>query len=166
MKKLIKQTDISSKIEVNMNTRIMAAEKSIGTTWYAATLSKIKEVLDEDEANIWIRKAFQEWGLNAYNLDGVNLVGSGYDGDTFYFIDTDGQDIIVNGKEENPEEALMYFSPETELAEYIQQATDDIILKNTTEYEIKSPLFNRWAVDLLTAGYDFMDLVIAMEELP
>jgi hypothetical protein len=134
-----------------------------GTTFYKATLDEVKSAFKEKGANLWLLESFEKLGWDAIDFDN-NLFGSRVIDDVLYICVTDGYEIEVNGRKEDPEEVLDYYG-DSELADYIEDATDKIILKYITEYEIHSPDFNGWAADLLK-DYEFIDLVDTAKEFP
>lgn len=134
----------------------------IGTTFYQVSLKELQDSLKGSDANIWMQKAFEEDGFDAIEFK-HSLFGSRVIDDILYICITDGYDITVNGKEVDPETALDYYNPETELSDYVKLADDDIIMENITEYEMKPIDFDKWAADLLK-DYSFMDLVKAAKD--
>ena len=139
---------------------INAAEKPAkhaGTTFYSATVDDIIDAYGDMTLNAWIRQAFVDRGLDAIDYD-HNLYGSAVINDVLYICVTDGYEIEVNGEEVDPEESLSEYTPE-ELSDYIEPATAEIIRRNITEYELKTPDFESWAIDLLRYGYAFSKLV-------
>lgn len=139
---------------------INAAEKPAkhaGTTFYSATVDNIINAYGDVTLNAWIRQAFIERGLDAIDYDN-NLYGSAVIDDVLYICVTDGYDIEVNGEGVNPEEALSEYTPK-ELSDYIEPATAEIIRRNITEYELITPDFESWAINMLRDGYAFSKLV-------
>lgn len=128
-----------------------------GTTFYYATIGDIIKAFESDDSNIWIQKAFTELEWDAIDLDN-HLFGSQIVGDNLYICVTDGYDIEIDGNLVNPEEALELYTPDT-LDDYIKPATDKIIHKYITEYELNTPDFDKWAVDLLEDNVEFSRLV-------
>ena len=136
--------------------------KNSGTTFYATTAEDIIKAYDDNSSNIWVRQAFIEEGLDAIDYDN-NLFGSVVIGDTLYICVTDGKEIEVNGTLVDPETALTDYTPD-DLSEYTKNASADIIKRYITEYEIKSPDFDKWAIDMLNDGVSFSDLVADYED--
>ncbi|MCM1222054.1 MAG: hypothetical protein NC548_47050 [Lachnospiraceae bacterium] len=145
----------------NVSASVSPAKNS-GTTFYSASAEDIIDAYRDETLNVWVRKAFIEEGLDAIDFD-HNLFGSKVIDDMLFICVTDGQDIEVNGELVNPEEALEIFTPD-ELLEYTRQASKNVIRRYITEYEIKIPDFDNWAVDLLNDGYDFSKLVKDYQE--
>jgi len=145
---------------------ITAAKTGVGTTFYKATLSRVMKALEQDGANIWMIWAFQELGFDAidfsHGLFGSQVRDVGGE-DVLYICVTDGYDIEVNGNMEDPEEALDYFG-DSELADYIEEATNKIITDHITEYEIFTPQFDKWAPEMLRSGYSFTELADAKQD--
>lgn len=144
------------KIYKNITAAIKSA-KNVGTTFYSVTADDIIEAYGDSTLNVWIRQAFVERGLDAIDYDN-NLYGSKVIDDVLYICDTDGRDIEVNGNPTDPEDALDEYVVD-ELSEYIEPASAEIIRRYITEYELKDPDFEGWAIDLLRDGYDFSKLV-------
>lgn len=136
--------------------------KNSGTTFYATTAEDIIKAYDDNSSNIWVRQAFIEEGLDAIDYDN-NLFGSAVIGDTLYICVTDGKEIEVNGTLVDPETALTDYTLD-DLSEYTKNASADIIRRYITEYEIKSPDFDKWAIDMLNDGVSFSDLVADYED--
>lgn len=144
------------------NTLITAATQ-VGTTYYQITLDDVKNAMkDNNDANIWILKSFEELGWDAIDFD-HNLFGSQIIDNVLYLCVTDGRNIEVGGGLVDPEAALEDYDV-SELSAYVQEADEDTILKYITQYEIETPNFNKWAEDLLSDGYKFTDLVSAAQE--
>ena len=136
-------------------TPIMAA-KHEGTTFYQTTLDAVISALENDKANVWLRAAIAESGFDALNFE-TGLWGSQVINDDLFICDTDGQKLNIDGTLINPETALEEYHLEA-LSPFIQQATDDIILRYITEYEIKTPDFDNLAIELLNGGWSFSEL--------
>lgn len=127
------------------------------TTFYAATLNQVVNTFKSSDTNVWIQKSFTELGWDAIDFKN-NLYGSHVVDDILYICVTNGYDVDVNGQTVNPEELLVHYTPD-EVSDYIKPATDSIIQKYITEYEIHTPLFDDWAVDMLKSGIPFSELV-------
>ena len=133
------------------------SNQKAGTVFYEITLDQIIRYYSESTKNCWVRQAFIERGWDAIDFE-HNLYGSAVIDDVLYMCVTDGADIIVDNTAIYPEEALEYFTID-DLVEYIQPVTDAIIKRYISEYEIKTPDFDDWAITLLNNGYDFVKLV-------
>lgn len=142
-------------LKKNINAAVQTAQNN-GTTFYSVTLDRIIDYYSDSTRNVWIRQAFIERDWDAIDFDN-NLFGSQVVDDVLYICVTNG-DMVVNETHIDPEEALEIYSPD-EIAEYIKPATDDIIKRYITEYEIKMPDFDNWAITILNDGYDFAKLV-------
>lgn len=128
-----------------------------GTTFYKLKLEDLIEILKKLKSNVWVIKAFQELGWDAIEMDN-NLYGSKIIEGVLYLCVTDGYEIQVGDELYDPEAALESFDIE-DLEQYIQEATEDVVDKYITEYEIKSPDFNGWAKSMLMDGITFTELV-------
>lgn len=143
--------------------RAITAATSAGTTYYRATLQDVEDAIQNDTAaNIWILKSFQELGWDAIDFK-QGLFGSQIIDDDLYICETDGRDINVDGDMIDPESALLDYDIR-QLSAYVEDATDDIILRYITTYEIKTPDFDKWAPDLLDDGNTFLQLADAARE--
>lgn len=143
--------------------RAITAATSAGTTYYRATLQDVEDAIQNDTAaNIWILKSFQELGWDAIDFK-HRLFGSQIIDNDLYICETDGRDINVNGDMIDPESALLDYDIR-QLSAYVEDATDDIILRYITTYEIKTPDFDKWAPDLLDDGNTFLQLADAARE--
>lgn len=145
----------------NRQSSIMAATHP-GTTFYTISLEDVRVAMQSGEANIWIDKAFAELGWDAIDFE-HSLFGSQIIDNVLYLCITDGQDIEVQGRGVDPESALEAYQVE-HLSAYIQQGTPEVITKYITQYEIKTPNFNKWAADLLAEGHSFTDIVKDAQE--
>ena len=142
-----------------------STKSSTGTTYYRMTLDDVTNALGE--VNLWMSEAFARLGFGAIDTD-HNLFGSREISDgVFYLCVTDGHDIEVvsDGKAtmQDPETALDYFNPESELSQYVESATPKIIQDNISEYEIATPMFDKWAPDMI-GKYSFTSMAEAMNE--
>ena len=80
------------------------------------------------------------------------------DGDTLYICQTNYDPIMVNGEETNPETAMEDFGPEA-LSDYIQDASDDIVRRYITIYEVTNFDVDEVATELIQNGYSFRELI-------
>lgn len=142
---------------------ISAATQPTRTTFYKTELKDAIRVLSDNSENPWLIAALNKLGWGAINFK-TSLFGSKVFSKTLYICETDGSDILVNNKSVDPESALEDYDI-SDLGDYIQPATDEIILRYITTYEIKTPDFDKWAPELLeTSGYTFTDLSSAATE--
>lgn len=148
---------------MKISKRIVAAEepKKTGTTFYAITKESLSRAFDDDDVNVWLKAVVDEEGFDALDLEN-NLFGSKVIGDTFYLCITDGRDILIDGKATDPEEALDKYSPE-QLSDFIAHATEKLIRRYITEYEIydiewEDSSVDNLAIKLLDEGYSFYRL--------
>lgn len=131
--------------------------KTKGTTFYLVTFEQIQKYFNNEDTNIWISKAFEELEWDAIDFDN-NLFGSQIIGDDLYICVTDGVDIEVGDELVYPEEALDIYTPD-ELSEYIKPATDEVIQKYITEFELVTPDFDKWAYDIIANNISFSKMV-------
>lgn len=144
------------------NIRKIVAAEGIGTTYYKATIDDIVDAVQED-SNLFVYYAMLALGFEAIDLE-HSLFGSYIDGNTIYFCDTDGEDIEVDGRMFNPEDAMGEFGPEA-LESYIQDATPEIIRRFITPYELKFDV-DEGAYWLMQDGFGFTEIVKSYEDLP
>lgn len=116
------------------NTVIKEAIES-GTTYYVCEREEVLNALDQNKSNIILREMIRLYGLRCLNT-ASSLFGSIVVGDTLYLCVTDGRDININGDFVDPEKALLDYTIE-ELSRYIQPATNQIIQRYITGYELK-----------------------------
>lgn len=135
--------------------------QSAGTTYYMVDLDEAIDILDNDKSNCWVFISLREYGWDCLDMDN-NLFGSAIIDDTLYICITDGTDVYVDGKAVNPEDALEEYDIE-DLADYIVPATDKIVERYISQYELKTPDFNELA-PLLIESRDFERMVKDMEE--
>lgn len=136
--------------------------RKAGTTYYTITKDALRKAFDGDSENVWLKAAIESDGFGAIDLD-KNLFGSKVIGDTLYLCITDGRDIMVDGIAVDPEEALDEYTPE-QLSDFVAHATDKLIRRYITPYEIYEPDFDELAVNLLKDGVSFGRLVDDYEE--
>ena len=141
--------------------KIVAAE-GIGTTYYKATIDDVVDAI-QDGSNLFVYYAMLALGFESIDLD-HHLFGSYIDGNTIYLCDTDGEDIEVQGKLFNPEDAMEEFGPEA-LESYIQDATPEIIRRFITPYELKFDI-DEGAYWLMKDGFGFTEILKSYNELP
>lgn len=142
--------------------RNITAAEGVGTTYYRATIDDVVDAVSEG-SNLFVYYCMLALGFESIDLD-YNLFGSYIDGNTIYFCDTDGEDIEVQGKLFNPEDAMEEFGPEA-LESYIQDVTPEIIRRFITPYELKFDI-DEGAYWLMKDGFGFTEIVKAYEDLP
>lgn len=80
-------------------------------------------------------------------------------GTTYYLVTFEQIQKYFNGDElVYPEEALDIYTPD-ELSEYIKPATDAVIQKYITEFELVTPDFDKWAYDIIANNISFSKMV-------
>ena len=116
----------------------VTAASNIGTTYYRATLDNVIQTLTRNDANIFLLYLIEEDGFDALDFK-KHMFGSAVfeenHEDVIYICVTDGYEIEVDGEMIDPEEALENYSP-SYLDNRIQDANDDIIMRNITPYEL------------------------------
>lgn len=124
------------------------------TTFYKITLNDLKQAFSNE--NAWLLASINNLGFRAIDID--SLIGSRVIDNVLYLCVTNGVDIDVNGKQADPEDALFQYNLD-DLSEYVEDATEDIILANIDEYNMKPPNYDSLASDLISDGYTFTELV-------
>ena len=140
----------------------ITAARSIGTTFYYTDLDNVREVLRNNDLNIFAQYWLDQYGWEAINLKD-NLFGSQIIDDLLYICVTDGSDMIINGEAVDPEFALEEYGVDA-CSAYIEPAPDDIITRYISEYEIDVADFEEAAMELLKGGYSFAELYKAAED--
>lgn len=140
---------------------ITAASNS-GTTFYKTDIDQIINVLSDSNINILSLEALKQFKYDAIDL--TCMYGSYIDGNNLYICVTDCKPINVGGELVDPEDAMSEYKI-SDLKQYIQDATDDIILNHITEYEITLVDRDNIAYNLLHNGYTFEDLYEAATDL-
>lgn len=116
----------------------VTAASNIGTTYYRATLDNVIQTLTRNDANIFLLYLIEADGFDALDFK-KHMFGSAVfeenHEDVIYICVTDGYEIEVDGEMIDPEEALENYSP-SYLDNRIQDANDDIIMRNITPYEL------------------------------
>ena len=138
-------------------------DEGVGSTvFYTITESQLLKHYDADD-NYIVRYIVSENGFDAFEID--NMYGSKLIGDILYLCVTDGNDIIVNGEEIFPEDALDMYDISA-LSAYIQPGDDDVIDRYVSTYELKPIDINDVAPDILDQGaVDFTEVVEWAKEL-
>lgn len=153
MKKLLRRIQSDTVIKDAIND---------GTRFYAVSEDQLKDAFRTESNNI-IRYIINRDGVNAFDLDRA-LFGSAVFDDVLYICDTDGKQILVNGKEIDPEDALDTYGVE-ELEDYIEDADDKIIKRKLTFYELKHMNLDNLAKEMIENNFGFTELVRNAEEL-
>lgn len=133
------------------------------TVYYEASLDDILDTLEKYDSNIFIINELQQNGLDAINIKN-HLYGSRIIRDKLYICVSDGYDIVVNNSDTNPFTALFDYSL-IELADYIQDANQDIIHRYITPYEVPISNLEESASYLLDLGYDLKSVTRAYNEI-
>lgn len=140
----------------------ITAARYVGATFYYTDLDNAREVLKNNDLNIFAQYWLDQYGWEAINLKD-NLFGSQIIDDLLYICVTDGSDIKINGKAVDPESALEKYGVEA-CSAYIEPAPDDIITRYISEYEIDITDFEEAAMELLKDGYSFEELYKAAKD--
>lgn len=143
--------------------KIYGASSSLveGTTFYRVTPDQIRRYYSDDD-NIIVKYLVRNEGLQAFDID--QIYGSALIGSDAYICVNDGEPIEVDGEEVDPEDALELFDIE-DLQEYIQDADDEIIRRYLSMYELDEFDLDSVAIELLSAGYSFVAIAQAAEDL-
>lgn len=145
--------------------KIYAAEsdkRGSGTAFYSVTEDELKDYYSDEDTNVWMQALIKDKGFDAIDFDN-NLFGSKIIDDVLYICVTDGRHITVDGKSIDPEEALDKYSV-SELDGFISHGTDKLIHRYITEYEVYTPDFDKYAIELLRDHVPFDRLVSDYEE--
>lgn len=138
------------------------AASDLGTTFYKATLKQIQQILQDDDANVWIQYALEVQKFDA--IDFKHYLQGGVIGDTAYFLETDGEPIAIGDEFVDPEEVLGLYS-EAEFSQYVKEASDKQIIDWVGTYEVKIPDMDKGAMYLLGRGFSFHRLMEDAQEL-
>lgn len=146
------------------NHRPITAALETGTHFYKIELPQLIDSLNDNDGNLWLIYALQEYGWNALDMD-HNYFGSAIVDDIFYLCVTDGTEIEINGNLEDPETAIDDFGVDS-IVNYIENATDNIIHRYITAYELnfKQVDVNDIAIKLLEDNYTFLEIVRSAED--
>lgn len=141
------------------NHRPITAASETGTHFYKIALSDLIDSLNENEGNIWLIYALQEYGWNALDIN-HNFYGSAIIDDIFYLCVTDGHEIEINNQLEDPETIIENFGIDA-ISNYISEVSDDIIHRYITPYEMnfKQIDIDNLAIHMLEDDYSFLDIV-------
>lgn len=116
----------------------VTAASNVGTTYYRATLDNVIQTLTRNDANLFLLYLIEEYGFDALDFK-KHMFGSAVfeenNEDVIYICVTDGYEIEVDGEMVDPEEALENYAP-IYLENHIQDANDDVIMRNITPYEL------------------------------
>lgn len=116
----------------------VTAASNVGTTYYRATLGTVVQTLARNDANLFLLYLIEEYGFDALDFK-KHMFGSAVveenNEDVIYICVTDGYEIEVDGEMVDPEEALENYAP-IYLENHIQDANDDVIMRNITPYEL------------------------------
>ena len=147
-------------MEIYRNTK--STPDGSGTTYYYITEDQLLKFYDKSD-NVIMRYLVSENGFDAFYIEGVP--GYAMFDDILYICDTDGADIMVNGKSIDPERALMKYTPD-DLSEYEERGTDSIIKRYLSEYELAEFDPNEVVLSMLDTGFaDFKEIVKSAKDL-
>ncbi len=154
------------KLTINSSANPIRGATQKGTVFYKITEEELVNFYDTYEDNDVFRYLVQVYGFQTFDID--KLYGSYLDSNanTLYLCVTDGEDIQVGvDSDVYPEDAFYEYSEE-ELQSYIQPATDEIIKRYLSPYEISLPVsINQIALDMLEEDYSFVSIVQGMKDL-
>jgi hypothetical protein len=148
---------------------IGAKRRMTGTTFYEIEPDVfLAAILDADDGdiNIWHKYLAKTQGLESLDIDhmyGSRILKDADGDDALYFCETDGEDIEVDGKQVDPEDALDDYSLEA-LDDYLEGTAQGQVLHLINDSDFKTPDFDKEIVDALES-YDFVDLAEAYVEL-
>lgn len=139
-------------------TKVTAALET-GTHFYKMSLDQVIDSLNDNDGNLWLIYSLQKYGWNALDMD-HNFYGSALMDDTFYLCVTDGHEVEINDETHDPEYLIEDLGIDS-LSSYVKAATDEIIHKYITPYEMnfKTIDVDQIAIDLLNDDYSFIDIV-------
>lgn len=125
----------------------------------------LKDVKDYYEDTLFMSYLINEDGFNAFDIED-NLPGSLVEGDILYLLVTDYNPVVVNGEEIEYIEDILDFSIEDlRNSELIEPATDDVIKRYLSSYELAPFDFDMVATDLVqTDGYTFTEVLRAAND--
>lgn len=150
--KRLKRTVTSS------NAILADTDKGIGTTYYVASLKEVKDaIINSKDVNIWVKHVIEKYGFDAIDFN-KGLFGSRVVDGNLYICKTDGQNIVIDGYEVDPEFALEEY-PIDKLDDYIEPADSKLIIQSISDYEVKFENIDEIAVELLNEGNSFEDVV-------
>ena len=134
------------------------------TVWYEADLDMVRNALREE--NLILYGAIQTHGFDAIKDIDMNIPGSYIDDveGRIYICVTDGSQVVVDGEEVDPDEAMEEYGPEA-LAGYIFPATNQMIVNKLTSYEINNYDLDLVAQDLMDESYSFIDMYEAYKDI-
>lgn len=149
---------------IKRNKSITAAEMGQRTVWYEADLDMVRNALREE--NLILYGAIQTHGFDAIKDIDMNIPGSYIDDveDRIYICVTDGSQVVVDGEEVDPDEAMEEYGPEA-LEGYILPATNQMIVNKLTSYEINNYDLDLVAQDLMDESYSFIDIYEAYKDI-
>lgn len=134
-----------------------------GTTFYRVTLEQLTDAfVSDNHSNLWMIYAIREFGFNAIKIK--DIWGSGIVDDILYLCKTNGQLLIINDVEINPEYALEEISIE-DLAEYIKDSTPEVIRKMITDDEFNFQDIDDLALKMLEDDHSFLEIAKAAQEV-
>lgn len=123
--------------------------------FYKITADALREAYSDDKSNLFIQHMIEKEGMSCIDLK--QLYGSDIIDDVLYLCVDRGYDIVINGEEVNPEEALDKYTVE-ELSAYIQEADEETIQWYINEAVITFDDPDDIAIELLEAGHSFREV--------
>lgn len=141
-----------------------AAKADQRTVWYEADLDMVRNALRAE--NLILYGALETNGFDAIKDIDLNIPGSYIDDgtDRIYICVTDGSQVIVDGEEVDPDDAMEEYGPE-ELEGYILPATKQIIINKLTSYEINHYDLDSVVRDLMNNSHSFLEIYEAYQDL-
>lgn len=136
---------------------ITAAEK-LGTTLYEVTRDQL-EAFYRDQDNMVATYLVDNYGFEAFDIE--HMYGSAIIDDTLYICDTDGDYVIVDDVDVNPETLLEDYDL-SQLTEFLRPADEQVLKRYVSLYEMIVPKglsLDDIALELLNAGHHFTTIV-------
>lgn len=134
-----------------------------GTTFYRVSLEQLTDAfVSDNNSNLWMIYSIREFGFDAIKIK--DIWGSEVVDDVLYLCKTDGQPLIINDVEVDPESALEDV-PLQDLEEYIKDSTPEIIRKMITDYEFNFQDIDDLALKMLEDGHSFLEIAKDAQEV-
>lgn len=128
------------------------------TRFYKLTLDELLDILRENGCNIITIWQLEEQGFSALDFK-HSLWGCGVVDDFLYICDTDGKDILINGKQVDPEEVVNLLADgdidESAFSDYIVEPDEKYIRRWVDPDAMVQPDFEEAALALLQQPYKY-----------
>lgn len=143
--------------------RYIKSAQDFPTIFYRVTIDQAKEAIEDSDLNIFLKAAFDYYEWQCLDIE-HGLHGSEVNNNILYLCDTNGDDILVDGREVDPISALDYYDID-ELANYVKDATPNIIVDFLNEDTITEFDVDVIGTKLIEDGTPFTVAVEAYNEL-